>query len=124
MLNEDGNLDGMVSTHVDDFDQAGRETFVEEVTKKISAALDVFQVENDHFRFAGIDVRKVEDRIEISMNIRVFFINYDSGIRPASKTVLEYSCSLNVEAEMHYWRWQQTSVDENPGLVCYKKIGH
>ena len=57
----------MVSMHVDDFDLNGTESFVEEVTEKISAALDVSQVENDHFRFTGIDVRKVEDGIEISM---------------------------------------------------------
>ena len=57
----------MVSTHVDDFDLAGTERFVKEVTKKISAALDVSQVENNHFRFTGIDVRKIEDGIEISM---------------------------------------------------------
>ena len=59
MLNEDGNLDGMVSTHVDDFDLAGKESFVEEMTKIISAALDISQVEDDHFRFTGIDVNKV-----------------------------------------------------------------
>ncbi len=27
-LNEEGNLEGMVSTHVDDFDVAGRKKFV------------------------------------------------------------------------------------------------
>ena len=43
------------------------ENFVEERTKKISVALDVSQVENDHFRFTGIDVKKIEDGIEISM---------------------------------------------------------
>ena len=59
MLNEKGDMDGIVFTHVDDFDLAGTQRFVEEVTKKISAALDVSQVENDHFRFTGKDVMKV-----------------------------------------------------------------
>ena len=66
-LNEEGNLEGMVSTHVDDFDVAGRKKFVEMLTKKISIALDVSTVENDCFRFTGIDVEKVKGGIEISM---------------------------------------------------------
>ena len=40
MLNERGNLDGMVSTHVDNFDLAGSSKFVEMVTEKVSQALD------------------------------------------------------------------------------------
>ena len=34
-LNEEGNLAGMVSTHVDDFDLVGRKKFVEMITKEI-----------------------------------------------------------------------------------------
>ena len=37
------------------------------VTEKMSEALDVSQVEDNHFRFTGIDVKKIEDGIEISM---------------------------------------------------------
>ena len=66
-LNEEGNLAGMVSTHVDDFDLAGRKKFVEMITKEISRVLDVSTVESDCFRFTGIDVKKVRKGIEISM---------------------------------------------------------
>ena len=66
-LDEEGNLEGMVSTHVDDFDLAGRKKFVEMVTKEISRVLDVSTVESDCFRFTGIDVKKVRKGIEISM---------------------------------------------------------
>ena len=38
MLNENGDLDGIVSTHVDNFDLAGNSNFVEMVTKTVSAA--------------------------------------------------------------------------------------
>ena len=37
------------------------------VTEKLSATLDVSKVEDDSFRFTGIDIKKVEDGIEISM---------------------------------------------------------
>ena len=53
-LDEEGNLEGMVSTHVDDFDLAGRKKFVEMVTEEISRILDVSTVECDCFRFTGI----------------------------------------------------------------------
>ena len=67
-IDEKGNLEGMISTHVDDFDLAGRERFVEKVTAEIKKALDVSTVEDDCFRFTGIDVKKVENGIEISMD--------------------------------------------------------
>ena len=66
-LNEEGNLEGMVSTHVDDFDVAGRKKFVKMLTKEISKVLDVSTVESDCFRFTGIYVKKVKEGIEISM---------------------------------------------------------
>ena len=67
MMNEYGNLEGLVSTHVDDFDLAGTTKFVDKVTEEIGKALDVSQVEDDKFCFTGIDVDKVKDGIQISM---------------------------------------------------------
>ena len=66
-LNEEGNLAGMLSTHVEDFDFAGRKWFVNRITEEIGKALDVSTVESDCFRFKGIDVKKVKEGIEISM---------------------------------------------------------
>jgi hypothetical protein len=63
-----GNLDGMVSTHVDDFNLAGSKNFVTMVTRKIQAALDVSKIEDGSFRFTGIDVEQMDDgSIVISM---------------------------------------------------------
>ena len=67
MHNEKGGLEGMISTHVDNFDLAGTEEFVEMVTEKVGAVLDVLKVEDDNFRFTGIDIKRVEDGIEISI---------------------------------------------------------
>ena len=67
MINEKEDLEGIVSTHVDDFDLAGKTKFMDQVTEEISKALDVLQVENDCFRFTGIDVKRVKDGIEISI---------------------------------------------------------
>ena len=67
MLNEKGNLDGIVFMHVDNFDLAGNTDFVEMVREKVCAVLNVSQVEDNHFRFTGIDVQKRKDGIKISM---------------------------------------------------------
>ena len=67
MIGEKGDLEGMVSTHVDDFDLEGKKKFVDKVTEEISKALDVSIVESDCFRFTVIDVKKVKGGIEISM---------------------------------------------------------
>ena len=67
MIGEKGDLEGMVSTHVDDFDLAGRKRLVNRITEEIGKALDVSTVESNCFRFTGIDVKKVKEGIEISM---------------------------------------------------------
>ena len=36
---KNGNLDGMISSHVDDFILAGRDAFLEEITQKIAEKL-------------------------------------------------------------------------------------
>ena len=57
---KNGDLEGMVLTCVDDFDLAGTEGFVDMVTKRVSAVLDVSKVEDDKFRYTGIDIKKVK----------------------------------------------------------------
>ena len=66
--NENGNLEGMISTHIDDFNLARSEKFLETMTEEIKKVLDVLKVEDGKFRFTGIDVERFEDRIELSMN--------------------------------------------------------
>ena len=53
-------------SHVDDFILAGTREFLREITQKIQEKLDIFKLEDNVFRFTGIDLFK-EDRIVISM---------------------------------------------------------
>ena len=48
-------------------DLAGKKSFVNKVTKAISKVLDVSTAESDSFCFTAIDVKKVKEGIEISM---------------------------------------------------------
>ena len=63
-----GKLEGMVSTCVDDFDIAGEPSFVDMIAEKVSGVLDMSKVEDDKFRYWGIDIKKVEDGIKISID--------------------------------------------------------
>ena len=65
---EKGVLEGMISSHVDDFILAGMAEFVEEITDKVKKKLDISKIEEGAFRFTGIDVQKIEDKIKVSMN--------------------------------------------------------
>ena len=67
MIGENGDLEGMILTHVDDFNLAGKKRLVIKVTEEIEKALDVSTVESDCFRFIRIDVKKMTEGIEISM---------------------------------------------------------
>ena len=55
---EKGNLDRMVSSHVDDFILAGTYIFLEEITRKIVEKLEISKLEDNEFRFTGMDVKK------------------------------------------------------------------
>jgi hypothetical protein len=60
-------LTGMILTHVDDFNIAGTCKFVDAVVKLLKKELKVSKVEKNCFRFTGVNIKKTEDGIEISM---------------------------------------------------------
>ena len=64
---KNGNLDGMISSNVDDFILAGSDVFLEEITQKIVEKLELSKLEDNEFRFTGMDVKKEGDVIVVSM---------------------------------------------------------
>ena len=64
---ENGNLEGMVSSHVDDFILAGTEKFLEEITSKIVQKLEISKLEDNEFRFTRMDVKKDGNLIVVNM---------------------------------------------------------
>ena len=54
-------------THVDDFYIAGTPNFVKRVIDHIGRELTVSKIEEDCFRFAGLDIKKVDNGIKVSM---------------------------------------------------------
>ena len=49
--NGEGELEGMIWSHVDDFILASTDKFIGEITEKIKEKLDIFKLENDEFSF-------------------------------------------------------------------------
>ena len=56
-----------IITHVDDFNMAGTDEFLENVLSIVKEELTLSKIENNTFRFTGLDVKVVEDGIEVSM---------------------------------------------------------
>ena len=65
--NQDGDFQGAVLTHVDDFELTGTNDFVEDVISVVEKELTISKVEEDNFRYTGLDVNVISDGIEISM---------------------------------------------------------
>ena len=77
-LHRNGEFIGTVITHVDDFTLAGTENFIKELLETVSKELTVSKIERDNFRYTGIDVKTVEDEIDVEMkdyvDIYIYFI--------------------------------------------------
>ena len=56
-LHKDGELIGAVITHVDNFTMAGTDEFIKETLKIIGKELTISKIEEDDFRYTGIDVQ-------------------------------------------------------------------
>ena len=64
---EKGNLEGLVSSHVNDFILARTDRFLMKITRKIAEKLEISKLEDNEFRFIGMDVKKEGDVIIVSM---------------------------------------------------------
>ena len=84
-LHKDGKLIGAVITHVDDFTLAGTEDFVNDVINTVAEELTVSKIERENFRYTGIDVKTVEDGVEIEMQDYVDSLDEIQEIRKADR---------------------------------------
>ena len=82
-LHRDRELIGIVITHVDNFTLAGTEAFINEVLEAVSRELTISKIERDNFRYTGIDVKTIEDSIEIEMKDYVDSLEEVKKIRKA-----------------------------------------
>ena len=83
---KNGKLIGMILSHVDDFTIAGTKAFVDRIIKGIKKKFTVSKIEENNFRFTGLDVKTNDEQIEISMEDYADSINEIKEIRNASRT--------------------------------------
>merc|ERR1712243_492428 len=58
---------GLIISHVDDFTIAGTQEFVQWIVAGIEEKFTVSKVEEDNFRFTGLDVKTTYGKIEVAM---------------------------------------------------------
>ena len=99
-LHREGELIGTVIMHVDDFTLAGTEAFIKEVLETVSRELTVSKIERDSLRYTGIDVKTVENGIEVEMKDYVDSLEEVKEIRKANKEDPLTKTELNVFRKM------------------------
>merc|ERR1712002_778987 len=82
---KNGELKGLILSHVDDFTIAGRPEFVDRIVTGIKGKFTVSKVEEDNFRFTGLDVKTKNNQIEISMEDYADSITEIEEIRKAGR---------------------------------------
>ena len=74
---------GAVISHVDDFTLASTNEFVDQVLKVINEELTISKIEKDAFRYTGIGVKVIKDRIDIQMEDYIESLEEVKEIRKA-----------------------------------------
>merc|ERR1712243_387353 len=64
---KNGKLMGLSLSHVDDFTIAGTQEFVQRIVAGIEEKFTVSEIEEDNFRFTGLDIKTKDGKIEVSM---------------------------------------------------------
>ncbi len=84
--NRDGKLMGLNLSHVDDFTIAGNKEFVERIVNGIKEKFTVSKIEEDKFRFTGLDVKVEDGKVQVSMEDYADSVNEIKEIRKADRT--------------------------------------
>ena len=66
-MRKNGELIAMISSHVDDFKIASTNDFGQQIIDNIAKHLTISKVEKDSFRFTGVDFKRTEESITMSM---------------------------------------------------------
>ena len=86
LKNEGGQLKGGILIQVDDFTLAGEETFLEKALKGRNNCMKESKVEENNFRYTGLDVKRCLDGITGFMDYYVDSLAEIKDIRKASGT--------------------------------------
>ena len=132
-------LKGLVLTHVDNFTIAEKAEFVEKIIQKVEAELTVSKIERGSFRFTGVDVKKINNGIEVSMNDYAESISKIEEFRKGKKDDKLLSSELklfrgytgkigwlaeNVRPDLCFTSLVMSKKGSNATLADLKKVNH
>ena len=138
-LNKNGNLLAMISSHVDDFKIAASEEFGNQIIENIKKELTVSKVEKDEFRFTGVDFKRTEDSIVMSMEDYAASLTKIDHFREAPKeeelSKVEHKLfrkkvgqlswlASNVRPDLSYPVQSLSQKSAKPKMEDLKKINH
>ena len=66
-LNKNGIIHRVILTHIDDFNVVGTPDFIKKVIDHVAHELTVPKIEEDTFRFTGLDIKVVDNGIKVSI---------------------------------------------------------
>merc|ERR1712177_192543 len=81
-----GRLVGIILSHVDDFTITGTNEFITRIVEGLKKIFTISKIEEDNFRFTGLDVKTTGEGIEVSMEDFAKSIKEIQDIRKASGT--------------------------------------
>ena len=81
-----GNLIGVILSHVDDFTITGTNEFVNRIVEGLKKIFTISKIEENNFRFTGLDVKTTDEGIKISMEDYAKSIKEIQDIRKANGT--------------------------------------
>ena len=83
--NEGGKLKGAVLSHVDDFNVPGDTGSVDEMVARVKGKFTVSRMEENTFRFTGLDVENKDGKIQVLMEDYAKLLEEVTEIRRAQK---------------------------------------
>ena len=101
-------------SHVDDFTIGGDEEFVKRIVKGILEKFTVSKVEENEFRFTGLDVKAEKGKIEVAMEDYAKSVELIEKIRKVDRneksTKLELKNTENIQEKYYGYHREQDQI--------------
>ena len=91
-LNLNGQLQGIICCHVDDFCWGGTELFEEKIILTIKKEFIISHEENDNFKYLGLYIKQVDGIISLNQNSYINELESIYVSRERMKKKEEYLC--------------------------------
>ena len=117
-LDEKGNLDGVLATHVDDFLHGGTESFNKEVTDKLNNIFEMGKTESGNFKYVGFNIRQDPESFAVTVDqedyaekIEMINISPERALKKSDKTTAEETTEMRRAAGRLGWLGRGTRPD-------------